>query len=84
MNSYEKEVLERLTRIEENIKSVRNDLKEDYKILHGNGQPGLVHRVTVLETNQKAKENHFGIVAGIIGFIINAAIAIYAALKNQP
>jgi len=82
MNSYEKEVIERLTRIEENIKQVRDDLQEDYKILHGNGQPGLVQRVTVLETNQKAKENHVGIIAGIIGFIINAAIAIYAALKN--
>ena len=84
MTSYEKEVIERLTKIESDIGNLHEYLNADFKVLHGNGQPGLVHRVTVLETNQKAKENHFGIVAGIIGFIINAAIAIYAALKNQP
>ncbi len=84
MNSFEKDVIERLSRIEENINKLKGDLKEDYKILHGNGQPGLIHRITVLEINQKAKENHYGMFAGIIGFIVNAALALYAALKNQP
>ena len=84
MTKFEQDVIERLTRIEANIVNLKGDLNEDYKILHGNGQPGLVHRVTVLETNQKSKESHVGIFAGVIGFIVNAAIAIYAALKNQP
>ena len=82
MSDFEKEVIERLSGIESDIKQIRDDLKEDYKILHGNGHPGLIHRVTVLETNQKAKENHVGIIAGVIGFVINAIIALFAVLKR--
>ena len=82
MNDFEKEVIESLTGIKSDIKQIRNDLKEDYKILHGNGHPGLIHRVTVLEAHQKAKENHVGIIAGIIGFIVNAIIALFAVFKN--
>lgn len=84
MNSFEKEVIDRLARIEENIEGLQGKLTNDYKVLHGNGQPGLVDRVTALETSQKSKATHTGFFAGIIGFIVNAAIAIYAALKNQP
>ncbi len=82
MSDFEREVIERLSGIESDIKQVHKDLKEDYRILHGNGHPGLIHRVTVLEAHQKAKENHVGIIAGIIGFVINAIIALFAVFKN--
>ena len=82
MNDFEREVIERLSGIESDIKQIREDLIEDYKVLHGNGHPGLIHRVTVLEANQKAKENHYGVIAGIIGFIVNAIIALFAVFKN--
>ena len=84
MNGFEKEVIDRLARIESNIDKLKGDLKEDYKVLHGNGQKGLIDRVTTLETHEKDRANHHGVLAGIIGFLVNAAIAIYAALKNQP
>ena len=84
MTKFEQDVIDRLARIEENVKSLKNNLTNDYQTLHGNGKPGLVARVTALETSQKSKENHVGVLAGIIGFLVNAAIAIYAALKNQP
>lgn len=84
MTKFEQDVIDRLARIEENIDELKGDLTNDYRVLHGNGKPGLVDRVTALETSQKSKENHAGVFAGIIGFLVNAAIAIYAALKNQP
>ena len=83
MNKFEQDVIDRLARIEGHIEDVQGSLDRDYHILHGNGRPGLVDRVTALETNQKAKENHVGFFAGVIGFIVNAALALYAALKNQ-
>lgn len=82
MNDFEREVIERLAGIESQIKTVREDLKEDYKVLHGNGTPGLIHRVTVLEAHQKEKDNHHGVLLAVVGFLVNAAIAIYAAIKN--
>ena len=81
-NDFEKEVIERLTGIESDIKQIRADLKEDYKILHGNGRPGLIDRITILETNTKDKDHHFGFFAGVIGFAINAIIALFAVLKR--
>ena len=84
MNGFEKEVIERLARIEER-------LTNDYHAIHGNGKPGILetvenitHRVTVLETAAKAEKNHHGMIAVVIAWIVNAAIAIYAAFKNQP
>ncbi len=83
MTSFEKEVIERLSRIEER-------LQNDYHALHGNGKPGILEtvqnitsRLTVLETKEKAKQNHTGIFAAVVAYLVNAAIAIYAALKNS-
>lgn len=83
MTSFEKEVLERLTRIEER-------LKNDHTYLHGNGKPGLLEKVSNittrierLEIKEKERSKNTGVIAGIIGFLINAAIALWAALKNN-
>lgn len=82
MTQFEKEVIDRLGRIE-------TKLDTDYRTLHGNGKPGLVdevddleHRVRDLEARQAAKHRCLGAVAAATGFVVNAAIAVYAALKK--
>ena len=73
---------ELLIRLDERTKKIAADLKDDYKALYGNGQPGLLSRVQKLEDWKDAKQKHVGAIVGAIGFIINAAIAWYAALKK--
>lgn len=82
MTAFEKEVIDRLGRIE-------TKLDTDYRTLHGDGKPGLVDkldaledRVRDLETRREEKQKHFGVVAGAVGFVVNAAIALYAALRK--
>ena len=72
---------ELLIRLDESTKEIKNKLKTDYAPLHGNGRPGLLERVQKLEDWQAAKQHHYGAVAVVIGFVINAAITLYAALK---
>ncbi len=83
MTSFEKEVIDRLGRIEER-------LKNDFYTIHGNGKPGIVdkvnnitQRIEVLESKEKDRSKHTGFVAGVVGFIVNAIIALYAALKHN-
>ena len=83
MNKFEQDVIDRLARIEEK-------LNHDYRALHGNGKPGIVDkvenittRVEHLERRQKEQSRQTSLIAGIIGFIINAAIALYAAIKHH-
>ncbi len=73
---------ELLIRLDESTKEIKNKLKTDYAHLHGNGRPGLLERVQKLEDWQAARQHHYGAVAVVVGFIINAAIAVYAALKK--
>ena len=72
---------ELLIRLDESTKEIKNKLKTDYAHLHGNGRPGLLERVQKLEDWQAACQHHYGAVAAVIGFAVNAAIALYAALK---
>ena len=72
---------ELLIRLDESTKEIKNKLKTDYAHLHGNGRPGLLERVQKLEDWQAARQHHYGAVTVVVGFIINAAIALYAALK---
>ena len=73
MTKFEKEVIERLIRIETDFKNARNDLKEDHKILHGNGQPGLIHRVTVLENHWHWIKWLAGLVGTGVGVVLSLA-----------
>lgn len=83
MTKFEQDVIERLSRIEER-------LKNDFYTIHGNGKPGIVDkvqnittRVEHLESREKERSRHTGIIAGVIGFVVNAIIALYAALKHS-
>lgn len=74
---------ELLIRLDESTKEIKNKLKTDYAHLHGNGRPGLLERVQKLEDWQSARQHHWGAVAGVIGFIVNAAIALLAYIKKS-
>jgi hypothetical protein len=73
---------ELLSRLDERTEEIKNKLKTDYMHLHGNGRPGLLERVQKLEDREAARARHYGAIAGVIGFIINAAIAVYAIAKK--
>ena len=53
MTEFETRVTESLAKLESKIEEIQGALSKDYKALHGNGSPGLIHRVTVLEHNMK-------------------------------
>lgn len=73
---------ELLSRLDERTEEIKNKLKTDYAHLHGNGRPGLLERVQKLEDWQAARQHHWGLTAGVIGFVVNAATAIWALLKK--
>lgn len=82
MRPFEQEVIDRLGRIE-------TKLDTDYRTLHGDGKPGLVDkldaledRVRDLETDRASKQRHWGAVVAAAGFVINAAIALYAIVRK--
>lgn len=73
MTQFEKEVIDRLGRIE-------TKLDNDFRELHGNGQPGLIHRTGEIELRlgkvedrlrQAEKSNRR--VAGIVGWLVATA-----------
>ena len=69
MSGADKEVIERLTRIETTLGEIEKALKRDYTVLHGNGQPGLVHRVGVLELNWRWVKWLAGVIGAGVGFL---------------
>ena len=71
---FQTEVLERLTELRGDVKTIKSNLAEDYKILHGNGRPGLVYRVTVLENNWRWIRWIAGAIGGIIGFFVSMIV----------
>ena len=82
MRPFEQEVIDRLGRIE-------TKLDTDYRVLHGDGKPGVVDkldaledRVRDLEAENAAKRRHYGMIAGALGFVVNAALALYALVKK--
>lgn len=73
---------ELLIRIDERLRVIDSKLAADYKVIHGNGQPGLITRVQALEDQHKSESKHLGAVAGVSGFLLSLAVAIYTALKK--
>lgn len=71
MTGSEKEVIERLTRIETTLGKIEEALKRDFTVLHGNGQPGLVHRVGVLELNWRWVKWLAGVIGAGVGFLLS-------------
>lgn len=71
MTEFETRVTESLAKLESKIEEIQGALSKDYKALHGNGHPGLIERVTLLEHN-------WGWIKWLAG-IIGAGIGVVAA-----
>lgn len=63
MNEYELATQKMLTRLAEDVAALKSITEQTHKDLHGHGQPGLIERVTRLET----KVGIFAAVAGVVG-----------------
>ena len=74
VKDFERDVIERLAELRGDVKDIKLDLQETHKILHGNGRPGLVSRVTVMENDWAWVRWVAGIVGGIIGFVASLAV----------
>lgn len=75
MSDFEKDVIDRLARIE-------NSLKNDMKALYGNGKPGLVDKVNDLEKRLEVMESKRNWVRDTIAaaaWLATTLIAAYAA-----
>lgn len=79
LTDFEKEVIDRLGRIE-------TKLDNDFRALHGNGQPGLIEKTQKLEQRVKSLEDMAKTQSGIAGkvivglaWLITTIIAAYAA-----
>lgn len=87
---FEKEVLERLARIEEQNKTLFNKIDTHEKAINGNGKKGLIDRVGKLETkfvklegiHTNSDKNKSSIMTWI-GLLLTAAGTIYAIIKHH-
>ena len=71
-----------LGRIDERLKAIEESLKSTEKVLHGNGQPGVISRLTEVEVKQNGA---WAVVKGIGSFILSilsAILATYASVKK--
>ena len=62
---------ELLVRIDEHVKGIDDKLRSDYRVLHGNGHPGLISRVQTLETNWRWAKWIAALIAGFVTLIVN-------------
>ena len=74
LHEFQHEVIERLTELNGDVKTIKLNLANDYKILHGNGQPGLISRITVIENNWGWMKWLAGIIGAIIGFVASTIV----------
>lgn len=81
MNEFEKEVLERLSKIEENLKGIN-------KRVYGNGQPGLEDKVNALDKRlevltgkQEGKRSVVKDIATVFAWLVATGLSLYAIFK---
>ena len=74
VKDFELEVIERLAELRGDVKDIKLDLAENHKVLHGNGRPGLISRVTVMENDWVWARWVAGIIGGVIGFAASLAV----------
>lgn len=74
LQEFQQEVIERLTELRGDVKAIKSNLAENYKVLHGNGQPGLVSRMTIIENNWRWVRWLSGIIGAIIGFVVSTIV----------
>lgn len=82
LTDFEKEVIDRLGRIE-------TKLDNDFRALHGNGQPGLIEKHEKLENRVSTLEQRVDTQSGIAGkivigvaWLVTTAIALYNLISK--
>ena len=78
----EDRIVELLMDIRGDIKVIKRDLGEDYKVLHGNGREGLIGRVEKLERAAAARNSTLRMLREWLGWIF-AALNIWIAYKMK-
>ena len=74
-SEFEKDCIDRLGRIE-------TKLDDDYHALHGNGQPGLLERVTKIETALNILQAKSKWYKDWLGWIVATGVAVASFLKK--
>lgn len=67
MNPEELSTQKMLTRMAEDIAAIKSTMEDDHRAVFGNGRPGLIERVTTLETKVAYISAIAGAVTGIVG-----------------
>lgn len=82
LTDFETDVIDRLGRIE-------TKLDNDFRALHGNGQPGLIEKHEKLESRVKTIEDAMKTQSGIAGkviiglaWLVTTAIAFYSLFRK--
>ena len=82
LTDFETDVIDRLGRIE-------TKLDNDFRALHGNGQPGLIEKHEKLESRVKSIEDAMKTQSGIAGkvviglaWLVTTAIALYNLFRK--
>lgn len=63
-------IYELLMQISGDVKVIKRDLGEDYKVLHGNGHAGLIARVEALEHAEQARNTTWKNIREWIGWLL--------------
>lgn len=71
MTDFENDVISKLIKLEAAMEEIKSALSRDYKLLHGNGRPGLVHRVSALELNWCWIKYLAGVIGAGVGFLVS-------------
>lgn len=72
---FQKEVLERLAELRLDTRTIKVQLAEERRVLHGNGQPGLVSRITIIENNWRWIKWLSTLAGGGAGFVLSSIIS---------
>ena len=75
-----------LIKLASDIAEMKMQTRNDYKALYGNGKPGLIDTVAVLERrvsemegDAKARKRHWLAIVGIVSWVASAAINLIGA-----
>ena len=63
-----------------NLAALSDEISRHNETLYGNGHPGLVTRVTVLENTNQTSGSMLHVAITVVGILVGAAAAIIAAL----
>ena len=71
-----------LARMDGRLSGIEDALRHDYHALHGNGQPGIIERLTRLEAARHSAWGVIQAVGTVLLSLASMAVAIYAATRG--